>query len=98
MLLSRWLSLIALLVGIGFLQVGQRNAIILKAYAVGAGMRQVHAKETDVSWLDVEVAHLASPGRLAQVAQERRLKLVARPTLSAIPSIQLAAGNAEVAD
>jgi len=96
--LSRWLALIALLVGTGFLQVGQRNAIVLNAYAVGAGMRQVHAKETDVSWLDVEVASLASPARLAQVVRERRLKLVARPTLSAVPSLRLAAGNSEVAD
>lgn len=86
MRLSRWLALIALFVGTGILQVSQRNAIVLKAYAVGEGMDQVHAKEAAVSWLDVEVTGLASPARLAQVARERRLKLVARPTLASGPS------------
>lgn len=86
MRLSRWLALIAMLVGIGFLQVSQRNAIVLKAYAVGEGMHQVHAKETDVAWLNAEVAGLVSPAHLAQVARERRLKLVARTTLSTRPS------------
>ncbi len=83
MRLSHWIALIAVMVGIGFLRVSQRNALILKGYAVGERLQRVHAKETDVTWLTVQVDGLASPTHLAQVAEERRLKLVARSTLPA---------------
>jgi len=82
MRLSRCLGLIAALVGMGVLQVSQRNAIVLKGYAVSEGVQGVHAKETDASWLTMEVTRLLSPTHLAHVEQERRLELVARPTLS----------------
>ena len=78
MRLAHWCALIALLAGLGCLQVGQRNAIILQSYAVGERMQQVHHQETDVSWLSARVTGLASPTRLAEVGQERGLKLVAR--------------------
>ncbi|MBI3330686.1 MAG: hypothetical protein HYZ96_01080 [Candidatus Omnitrophica bacterium] len=100
MRLSHWVALIAVMVGIGFLRVSQRNALLLKGYAVGERLHRVHAKETDVTWLAATVDGLASPAHLAQVAEERRLKLVARSTLTDLPSrsdaqqpIQLASGD-----
>jgi hypothetical protein len=82
MSLSRWLTLIAVLVGLGVLQVAQRNALFLKGYALGDRSDRVHAQETEVSWLNTRVLGLASPTRLSHVAQERNLKLVAWSTLS----------------
>lgn len=77
MKLAHWLILIGLLVGIGCLQVAQRNALFFKGYAVGERMSRLHTQETEVAWLSAEVEGLTSPTHLAQVAQERRLKLVA---------------------
>lgn len=97
MRLSRWLALIAVMVGLGLLRVSQRNAVVLKGYAVGERLHRVHAKETDVTWLAAAVDGLASPTHLAQVAEDRRLKLVARSTWPvpsrAEPPIQLASGD-----
>ena len=113
MCLSYWLGLVALVTGIGCLQVSQRTAIVLSGYAVGERMQRVHAQETDVSWLNANVVGLASPARLAQAAQERHLKLVAWSTVprSAPPAavawanttpadgpLQLAAGADETLD
>ena len=74
---SRWFALIAIVVGLGCLQVAQRNAILLKGYAVGARIGDLHAQETDLSWLNAHVVGLNSPAHLARVAQERRLTFVA---------------------
>ncbi len=75
--LTRWLVAIALLVGLGCLQVAQRNAIVLKGYALGQRTSELHAQETAVAWLGAEVNGLQSPAHLARVAQQRRLKFVA---------------------
>ena len=113
MRLSYWLGLVALVTGIGCLQVSQRTAIVLSGYAVGDRMQRVHAQETDVSWLNANVIGLASPARLAQVAQEKHLTLVAWSTVprsvpptavaqastpSAESPLQLAAGDDETLD
>ena len=82
MRLSRWLMLIAVVVGLGCLQVTQRNAMFLNGYAVGERLESLHTQETDVSWLRARVVGLRAPRRLAQIAQERQLKLVAWSALS----------------
>lgn len=82
MRLRPWFLLIGVIVGLGCLQVAQRNAVLMKGYAVGERTRHLHTQQTDVSWLNVQVTGLASPVHLAQVAQERQLKLVAWSTLS----------------
>ena len=87
MRLSRWMMLIGALVGLGCLQVAQRTAIVLKSYAVGERLAHLHAQENEVAWLDAHVTGLGSPARLAEVAEERRLKLVAWSRLSPVPSL-----------
>ena len=87
MSISRWFTLIAIMVGLGCLQVAQRHAILLKGYAVGARMGNVHTQETDLSWVNAHVVGLSSPTHLAQVAQERRLTFVAWSRLAYEPSI-----------
>lgn len=82
MRLSSWAALIGLLVGLGCLEVTARNTIILKGYAVGERSDRLHDQETDLAWLRADVEALRSPARLATVAKERQLKLVARSTLS----------------
>lgn len=77
MTISRWLSLIAVMVGFGGLRVAQHNALWLQGYAVGKQTQHLHAMESDVAWLKAQVTGLASPARLAEVAHERRLALVA---------------------
>ena len=86
MRLSHWAALIGVVVGLGCLQVAQRNAVVLKGYAVGERMARVHHDETDALWLNAQVVELASPTHLSQVARERRLKFVAWSTLSPAPS------------
>ena len=81
MRLTHWMALIGLVVGLGCLQVTQRNALVFKGYAVGERMGRVHRQEADVSWLNMRVVGLTSPTHLSQVAKERRLNLVARMTL-----------------
>ena len=95
MRLSRWLTLIAILVGLGCLQVAQRNALYVKGYALGDRMERIHTQETDVSWLSAQVVALASPPHLSQIAQERQLKLVAWSTLppAALPPAASQAGT-----
>ncbi len=85
MRLAHWVTLIGLLVGLGCLQVAQRNALFLQGYAIGERMGRVHTTENDVAWLNMRVVGLASPTHLSQVAQERRLNLVAWSTLSPVP-------------
>jgi len=82
MKLSSWAALIGLLVGLGCLQVTARNTMVLKGYAVGQRSDQLHDQETDLAWLRADVQSLRSPARLASIAEERQLKLVARETLS----------------
>lgn len=78
MTLPRGMMLIGVVVGIGCLQVAQRNALVLKGYVVGERLQKVHAQERDIAWLDADVTGLVSPSHLARVARERELKLVAR--------------------
>ena len=85
MRLSRWVTLIAILVGLGCLQVSQRNAIFLKGYALGERTDHMHTQETDLSWLHASVVGLKSPTHLARVAGDRGLKFEARKTVSATP-------------
>ncbi len=97
----RWLTLIAVVVGLGCLQVTQRTALVLKGYALGERLHDVHTQETDVSWLRSQVEELSSPVHLAQVAQTRQLKFVAWSTLDSRPEgtrpfVRIAAANAHM--
>ena len=92
MALSRWMSLIGIVVALGCLKVTQQNAVYLKGYAVGERLANVHRQETDVAWLNARVTGLESPGHLAQAAQDRQLKLVAWSMLS--PERVMAAAKA----
>ena len=97
MSLSRWISLIGVVVALGCLKVTQQNAMYLKAYVVGDRLAKVHQQETEVTWLTAEVTGLESPGRLARTAQERQLKLVAWSTLTperAVVAVRAAEGDA----
>jgi hypothetical protein len=76
------MSLIGVVVAFGCLKVGERNAIYFKGYALGDRLQRIHAQETGVAWLAADVTELASPARLAQTAQDRKLKLIAWSTLS----------------
>ena len=82
MALSRWMSLIGIVVALGCLKVTQQNAVYVKGYAVGERLANIHQQETDVAWLNARVTGLESPGHLARTAQDRQLKLVAWSTLS----------------
>ena len=101
MRLTHWLTLIGLVVGLGCLQVTQRNALVLTGYAVGERLTRVHRQEADVSWLNMQVVGLTSPAHLSRIAKERQLNLVARVTLpaeapnkaSSRPVVRLAAGT-----
>jgi len=77
MTIPRWLTLIAVMIGLGGVQVAQHNALWLQGYAIGKQTQRLHAMEGDITWLQAQVTGLASPARLADVAQERRLALVA---------------------
>ena len=70
MRLTYWMTLIGFLVGLGCLQVTQRNAIVLKGYTVGERLIRVHRQEADVSWLNMQVVGLTSPTHLSQIAKE----------------------------
>ena len=87
MKLSRWMAFLGVVVGFGCLKVAQRNAIVLKGYALGERMGRMHRQETDAMWLSAQVVGLASPTHLSQVAQEHKRKFVAWSTLSAAPSL-----------
>lgn len=101
--LSRWMYLIAVLVGVGCLEVAQRSALVTEGYAVAQRQQAVDERAAAVSWLDTRVAGLSSPAHLAQVAQERHLKLVAWSTLEGAPSrnrpfVQVATLSDEVSE
>ncbi len=97
MKLTQWLLLVAVVIGVGCLQVAQRNAVFFSAYAVGERASRLHSETTGVTWLNARVIGLSSPNRLTQVAQERRLKLVAWSTLapSSAAAGELAPGRNE---
>lgn len=84
------MALIGVMVGLGALQVTQRNAIVLRGYAVGERLDRIHGLEADVLWLKAHVVKLVSPARLSSVEEERRLKLVARSALPPAPSDEVA--------
>ena len=81
MRLSRWMMLIGGLVVLGSLQVAQRNAVILKSYAIADRYQSVQTKQTELAWLGARVSGESSPTSLAKVAQERHYKFVAWATL-----------------
>ena len=95
--LSRWMMLIALVVAMGYLKVSQQNAIFLSGYAVGERTASVHAKTTDVSWLDVQVTEMASPTHLARIARDRGLNLVAWSTWPKELSVRTSASSQAMA-
>ena len=88
---SRLFSLIGLVVVLGCLQVAQRTAVVMKGYGVGKRLHDMHARETDVSMLSLQITELSSPGRLARVAKDRQLKLVAWSTIASNKPKTLAA-------
>ena len=82
MRLSGWMTLIGVLVAVGCVAVSQHNAVYGQGYAVGRRLHRLHAEQSDVSRLRAQVTGLEAPTRLAKVAEDRRLKLVAWSTLS----------------
>jgi hypothetical protein len=92
---TRWMALIGVVVGIGFAQVAQRNAVYLNSYRLGERLRQQHAQETEIGWLRAQVIGLTSPAGLARAADTRQLKLVAWSTVTGQGHMgRLAAGSA----
>ena len=87
MRLSRWLVIIGIMVGVGCLRVAQRNAVLVKSYAVGDRMTRLHEQQNDVAWLQAQVTELSSPTQLARAAEARRLKLVAWSRLPPTPTL-----------
>ncbi len=85
MTLTRWLTLIGIVVGLGCLQVAQRNAVVLKGYAVGERLHRIQQTETEVLLAKERVIGLASPAALAQAAEDRQMKFVAWATLPSAP-------------
>lgn len=83
MTLTRWFALIGLVIGLGCLQVAERNAVILRGYAVGERLHRLHQKETATLLTKERVTGLSSPAALVRVAGERQLKFVAWATLPA---------------
>ncbi len=103
MSLSRWMVLIAVLVGLGCLEVAQRSAMVAEGYAVAERQHAVNERTAAVSWLNAQVIGLSSPAHLAHVAQERRLKLVAwsilESALSRKPAlVQVASVSSEASE
>ena len=87
MRLSRWLLVIGIMIGVGCLRVAQRNAVLVKSYAVGERMHRLHEHGNDVAWLQTQVTELSSPTHLARTAEERRLQLVAWSRLPLTPTL-----------
>lgn len=81
MSLSRWLFALGIMTGVGCLLVGQRMALTLQGYRLGADVRETHQRGGEVAWLETQVVNLSSPVHLAAVAKERKLELVARHTV-----------------
>ena len=96
--LRRWFLLIGAVVVLGCLQVAQRTGVVMKGYAVGERMRTLHARETDVAWSSLQITELSSPNRLAKVARERDLKLVAWSTIADAKATTLASAGGPSGD
>ncbi len=77
MQLQHWFLLIGLMVGMGMLRTAQQNALIVSGYALGDRAEQLHEQDVQMKRLRADVLELASPVHLADVARERRMKLVA---------------------
>ena len=77
MRLTYWFALATSVVALGCLKVAQHNAVFMGGYAVGERLARLHTEEVGVSWLNAHVVELASPGRLADIEEERRMKFVA---------------------
>ena len=87
MRMSQWMLAIGIVVGIGCLRVTQRTALVMKSYAVGERSVRLHARDNEIAWLQTRVARMSSPVRLAQVAEERRMDLVAWSRLLPPPTM-----------
>jgi hypothetical protein len=106
MTLKRWMLVIGGMGLIGMVRVAQHTALWLKAYEVGQRATRVHALENHTQWLSAEVAGAQAPLRLARVARERKLKLVAWSAMpvpvslvgrASVPAPMMMAGTASVA-
>lgn len=84
MRLTHWFVLLAALVGLSALQATHRTLLVLKGYAVEERLEQLHAREVALARLDTRLAELRSPARLAEIAREQQLKLVAWSRLDAV--------------
>jgi hypothetical protein len=91
MSLSRWVLAVSLMVGLGCLQVAQRNALVLKGYALGERQAQMHEDQVVLHWLQADVTRLGSPSSLASAAQTRKWKFVARAVVPAAPALSAVA-------
>lgn len=95
MSLTRWLLAVSLVMGLGILRVAQHTTVLFQAYAVGERLQQVHSRERDIAWLRNGVLELSSPSRLASLAKERKMTLVAWSTFAPPAGPRTAARQAE---
>ena len=96
--LRRWFLLIGAVVVLGCLQVAQRTGVVMKGYAVGERMRTLRARETDIAWANLQITELSSPNRLAKVAKDRDLQLVAWSTIAEAKPTTLASAVGPAGD
>ncbi len=87
----RWLWLLAAMMGVGLLQIGQRGSLVTRGYRLGEKFTALHEQRTALAWQQVRVDELRSPTRLGQVAQARQMELTAWSTLAEAPQVQVAA-------
>lgn len=96
MSIKKWAIAIGCVVGLGCLQVAQRNALLLQGYALGHRVEQMHEDQVVLHWLQADVTRLGSPSALADAAQMRKWKFVARevapkgPTLMTVAALEQA--------
>ena len=77
MSLKRWMVLVGCVAVVGLTRVALQTAVWLKSYEVGRRTLRVHALENAAQWKGAELIGAQSPRRLARVATERKLDLVA---------------------
>lgn len=87
MAVKKWAIAIGLMVGLGLLQVAQRNALLLEGYALGERVEQMHKDQVVLHWLQADVTRLGSPSALADAAQTRKWKFVAREVAPKAPAL-----------
>ena len=84
--LSRWMLLIAIMVGVGCVRVAQQTALVMEGYQVGDLLRQLCAQQGEWLWARAQMVGLQAPARLAHTMEDRQLKLVAWLRLPPVPS------------